>query len=130
MKAVDTNVLLRILIDDPTNMKQCLIARRFVAELDKIHVSQITQIELLWVLETQYSFKKSDIISLLEMMLTNDVLALQSRKVFSCALQLYHESTADFSDCLILADAIAEHVIPLITFDKKLAKLNHTIIPV
>lgn len=129
MKAIDTNVLLRILVDDPSNQKQCLIARQTVANLQKVYVSQVSQMELGWILKRDYSFTKNDIIALFESLLINSAFELQNRTVFAQAIKYYHDSTADFSDCIILAEAIEANAIPLITFDKKLAKLNHTIIP-
>jgi predicted nucleic-acid-binding protein len=129
MKSIDTNVLMRILVDDPSNQKQCLIARQTVANLEKVYVSQVSQMELGWILKRDYSFAKNEIIALFEMLLMNSALELQNRNAFTKAIKFYRESTADFSDCIILAEAVEANAIPLITFDKKLAKLNHTIIP-
>ena len=128
MKTLDTNVLLRVLIDDPSNKNQCLIARKMVENSSKVYISQVSQVEVVWLLK-KYPFAKNEILFLLESLLINSVFELQNRAIFTKAVKFYRESTADFADCIILAEAIEASATPLITFDRKLAKLNHTIIP-
>ena len=48
MQAVDTNVLLRALITDPSAPEQCARATAWVAAQAAIFVSQIVQAELAW----------------------------------------------------------------------------------
>ena len=49
---------------------------------------------------------------------------LEGAPVVQAALAEYRTSSADFSDCLILAAARAVNELPLATFDAKLARLE------
>ncbi|MFA7061261.1 MAG: PIN domain-containing protein [Pedobacter sp.] len=54
MIAVDTNVLIRILVDDPGAVPQMQAARALLANDEALHVPQIVQVETVWVLESTY----------------------------------------------------------------------------
>lgn len=122
MLAVDTNVLVRILIDDPDAPAQCAAARRLAAEGGTIYVAQIVQVETVWVLEGPYRFSKSAIVGALNALANNAAFVLQQREAFAAALHEFNTAAADFADCLILAEARAGKV-ELATFDKKLGRL-------
>lgn len=120
--AVDTNVLVRVLVDDPGAPKQCAGARQLVGDSEAIYISQIVQVETIWVLESAYRLDRQAVTSVLTELARNEAFVLQRREVFVEALRQMSLGTADFSDCLILAEARAENV-ELATFDKKLGKL-------
>ena len=58
MIAVDTNILVRLLIDDPSSLEQMDMAKALLRKARQVFVPQIVQIELVWVLESAYSFDK------------------------------------------------------------------------
>lgn len=128
MQAVDTNVLLRILVDDPDNQKQCLSARQWAENVERVYISQVVQVELVWVLKGCYELAREKIIFLLEAIKKNGAFELQRLDSFTKAIHYYQTYTADFADCIILAEAEKAVTHPLATFDKKLAKLPHTTI--
>ena len=123
MLAVDTNVLVRILIDDPDAPKQCTAARQLAADSGTIYIPQIVQVETIWVLESAYRFSREAVSTVLNAVAGNEAYVVQRRNVFTEALRQFGASAADFSDCLILAEAGAEKT-QLATFDKKLSKLS------
>ena len=55
MIAVDTNVLIRILVDDSDAALQMQSARALLATSDFLYVPQIVQVEIVWVLESAYN---------------------------------------------------------------------------
>lgn len=122
MLAVDTNVLVRILIDDPDAPAQCAAARRLATESGTIFVAQIVQVETVWVLTSAYRFGKSAIADALNALACNEAFVLQQRDAFVAALHEFVAGSADFADCLILAEARAGNA-ELATFDKKLGRL-------
>ncbi len=122
MLAVDTNVLVRVLVDDPGAQKQCAAARQLVGDSTAIYISQIVQVETIWVLESAYRFDREAVTSALTGLARNEAFVLQRREVFVEALHEMSISAVDFSDCLILTEARAEKA-DLATFDKKLGKL-------
>lgn len=125
MLAVDTNVLVRILVDDPTASEQCRAAREAVSEAGQIYISQIVQIETVWVLASAYGLSKATLQNALGTIAKHPAFLLQRPEVFQAAFQHYLAGHADFADCMILAEsASAGH--ELATFDRKLGKLPGT----
>ena len=124
--AVDTNVLVRLLVDDPGAPRQCAAARKVAAKAGSIYVPQVVQIETVWVLERTYDVSKPAIVRTLSQIVENTAFVLQRPEVFREALQEYRDGRADFSDCVILAESRAEAV-KLATFDRKLGRHEGTI---
>ena len=125
--AVDTNVFVRILVDDPGAPKQCAAARKLAAKSGSIYVPQVVQIEAVWVLERTYDVSKPVIIRTLGQIAENTAFVLQRSKVFLQALDEYRTGRADFSDCVILAECRTEGV-NLATFDRKLGKHEGSVV--
>ena len=128
MRAVDTNVLVRLITRD--DEAQTLAAERFVAQGAWISVLVLAEATL--VLATVYSLKRKQIALTVEMLLAHEQLVLQDANVVSTALGDFRRtSTVGFSDCLVLAMAMARAVghTPLGTFDRKISRLEGAIPP-
>ncbi len=123
--AVDTNVLVRVLVDDPTAPGQCRTARLAVSEAGQVYVSQVVQIETVWVLSSAYGLDKDAIQESLATIASHPAFSLQRLDVFHAALQHFQSSQADFADCVILAESGSAGY-ELATFDRKLGKLSGT----
>jgi predicted nucleic-acid-binding protein len=121
MRAVDTNVLVRLLTrDDET---QTAAAEAFVAQ--GAWVSTIVLTEAMWVLRYVYSRSAIDIAKAIEMLLDHQTLTVQSAETVQRALAaLRSKPSIDFSDCLILQLARDAGHLPLGTFDRNLSKLE------
>lgn len=124
MKTADTNILLRILIDDGTDKRQLERVRELALNFGQLYIPQIVQVELVWILKK--TFTKEQILFILETLLKNSAYELEKRNIFIAALSYYQASNVGFSDCLILATAEEKEAVPLITLDKKLGKLANT----
>ena len=123
MIAIDTNVLVRALIDDPSAPEQSELARNLVAEAGGAWVSQVVLVETVWVLESAYRFDRADILSALETLGSFPGIELEAYERVDRALLLYSDGHTDFADCLILAGALERRLI-LHTFDRKLGRLH------
>lgn len=121
MLAVDTNVLVRLLVDDPHAPGQCEAARAIASKAGALYVPQVVQIETVWVLERAYGFSKARIVSQLQQIVDNAALVVQRPDVFRLALLEYRAGSADFSDFVILVESRIEGV-ELATFDRKLGR--------
>jgi len=121
--AVDTNVLVRLLIDDPGAAKQCAAARKLASSAGKVSICQVVQIETVWVLESVYGFRRAEIADALDAMQNNQSFVLQAADAFRAALDAYRTGNADFADYVILMQAREENA-ELVTFDRKLGKLD------
>ncbi len=123
MRAVDTNVLLRLLVRD--DRRQAAAAEAFVA--DGAWVSQLVLAEAMWVLSAVYERNAAQLIAALEMLLAHRQLVLQDADTVAAALAHFKRRPAlGFSDCLILEVARKAGHLPLGSFDKNLAALPQT----
>ena len=121
MIAIDTNVLVRVLVEDTGQPEQTQTARDLVKNTEKVYVTQIVQVEFTWVLAKVYKVGKANLIAALEHLLENPSFILQNADIFSEALALFKQEQADFSDYLILTES--QHMkAALYSFDKRLGK--------
>ncbi len=120
MRAVDTNVLVRLVTRDDAT--QVAAARAFVA--GGAWVSHLVLAEATWVLAANYGFGAPEIGAAVEMFLNHETVAIQDPDVVAAALALFRkESSPGFADCLVLETARKAGHLPLGTFDRKLSRL-------
>jgi predicted nucleic-acid-binding protein len=121
MRAVDTDVLVRILTrDDP---RQVRAADDFVAA--GAWVSLLALAEAIWVLTTVYERDAGEIGGSVAQLLDHTDLILQDREVVAAALDVFRSRPAlGFTDCLLLEIARKAGHLPLGTFDRNLGKLE------
>jgi predicted nucleic acid-binding protein len=121
MRAVDTNVLVRLITRD--DARQAASADRWV-EIGA-WVSILALAETTWVLSAVYERGPAEIASAVEMLLNHKELTLQDSDVVAAALKRFRERPAlGFSDCLLLQLARKAGHLPLGTFDRELSKLD------
>jgi predicted nucleic-acid-binding protein len=120
MRAVDTNVLVRLVTRD--DAKQAERADDFV--VNGAWVSHLVLAETTWVLASVYELDAGAIATAIEMLLSHDALSIAEPDVVRAALEHFRSKPAlGFSDCLILEVARAAGHTPLGTFDRNLGKL-------
>jgi predicted nucleic-acid-binding protein len=121
MRAVDTNLLVRLLVrDDPA---QVLLAETFVA--GGAWVSHLVLAETVWVLDAVHERTQAQVAAAIELLLNHEHFALQDPEVVAQALAQFRTRPAiGFSDCMVLEIARKAGHLPLGTFDRALAKLE------
>jgi predicted nucleic-acid-binding protein len=123
MRAVDTNVLLRLLTSD--DARQTAIAEDFVR--DGVWVPFLVLAETFWALSSIFGLTPREQLSVIEMLLDHKKLTLEGAEVVASALEVFRENPSlGLSDCLILESARKAGHLPLGTFDRGLAKLEDT----
>jgi predicted nucleic-acid-binding protein len=123
MRAVDTNVLVRLMTRD--DAEQVAVAEVFIAP--GAWVSHLVLAEALWVLASVYDLGPSAIVTAVEMLLNHRDLSLQDADVVAAALTHFRKRPKlGFSDCLMLEVARKAGHTPLGTFDRELSKLDGT----
>ncbi|MGH8683540.1 MAG: PIN domain-containing protein [Burkholderiales bacterium] len=121
MRAVDTNVLVRLVTRD--DAKQVAAAEAFVAK--GAWVPQLALAETTWVLSAVYDQEHAAIATAIEMLLNHQDLTLEASEVVATALETFRKRPAlGFSDCLMLEVARKAGHLPLGTFDHNLGKLE------
>ncbi len=121
MIAVDTNVLVRALVDDPEQPAQVKSSRALIKKAEEVFISQIVQVETVWVLETVYNLKRDDILMVIDTLALNSAYIIEHEHFFIEATAMFRSNKADFADYLILA-AAQNQKITLATFDKRLSR--------
>jgi predicted nucleic-acid-binding protein len=121
MRAVDTNVLVRLVTRD--DAKQVAAAEAFISP--GAWVSHIVLVETMWVLASVYNLGPAAIATAIEMLLNHRDLSLQDADVVAAALVHFRKRPKlGVSDCLVLEVARKAGHIPLGTFDRELSKLE------
>ena len=121
MRAVDTNVLVRLVTRDEA--RQVAAAEAFVEK--GAWVPQLAFAEATWVLSAAYDLNAAAIATAIEMLLNHKDLTLEESEVVSNALEAFRKRPAlGFSDCLMLEVARKAGHLPLGTFDRTHGKLE------
>jgi predicted nucleic-acid-binding protein len=121
MRAVDTNLLVRLLVRD--DEAQLSAAEVFVE--NGAWVSHLVLAETLWVLEAVYQRTPSQIANAIDLLLDHKDLTLQDTDVIALAQAHFRaRPSIGFSDCLVLEIARKARHLPLGTFDRRLGKLD------
>jgi predicted nucleic-acid-binding protein len=119
MRAADTNVIVRLIIQD--DAKQYAKAKR----LGELWVSHVVLQETIWVLSSVYAFDCDKIGLTVSMLLAHEHVVLEDAVAVQAALEQFQEKPGlGFSDCLVLEVARAKGHLPLVTFDRNLGKLD------
>ena len=120
MRAVDTNVLVRLITrDDP---RQVASAEVFVKP--GAWVSILALAEATWVLASVYERSAAELAAAIEVLLNYNELVFQDSDVVAAALELFRSRPSlSFSDCLMLHVARKAGHLPLGTFDRNLGRV-------
>jgi len=126
MAAIDTNVLVRVLVLD--DRVQHLAALRLIeaaaAAGETVFVPVSVLLESEWVLRSRYRFTKPQVLDALSQLYSVAALSFDAEQAVGVALHLYGNGKADFADCLHVALACEAGRQPLWTFDKKAADMD------
>jgi predicted nucleic-acid-binding protein len=121
MRAVDTNVLVRLVAHDDD--RQLRSAERFIEQ--GAWVPLLALAEAVWVLESVYRRTPVRIAAAVEVLLEHERLTIQDAEVVRAALDAFRSRPAvGFSDCVMLESARKAGHLPLGTFDGRLGRLD------
>ena len=121
MRAVDTNVLVRLITRD--DARQVAAAEAFVA--NGAWVPHLAIAETSWVLASVYERGAEAIATAVEMLLSHEQLTVQDSETVAAALaQFRQQPRLGFSDCLMVEVARKAGHVPLGTFDRVLATID------
>ena len=125
MIAVDTNVLVRYLLNDDT--EQAEAARTLLEGLTREvpgFVCREVTVEFVWVLERAYRFPRAEIADVLVELVATECLVFEAGDDVMRAALRYRQGGPGFSDLMILAAADRAGAGSLYTFDKGLARVD------
>ncbi len=122
MIGIDTNVLIRLLVEDPEALDQNRAARALASRAQQVFVPLLVVVESVWVLETAYGLSRERVDNVLTLLGNNNACVIQDRDLFDQALAHYR-SGIDFADGVILEVNRARDL-TLYTFDRRFARLE------
>jgi len=119
MRAIDTNVLVRLLLrDDPAQVQA---ADRWVVVGAWVPVLAVA--EAAWVLTSVYARSPAELSESVRMLLDHEHITLQDRDVIEAALVTYRgKPSVSFTDAILLELARRSGNLPLGTFDRSLGR--------
>lgn len=122
MIALDTNVLVRFLVeDDPLQTEQArVLLQQGIAEGATFYVPDIVLCEIVWVLSTSYRVPRQEIVDHLRRLLHASHLTFSSSERLARVLDAYASGKGDFADYLIREEARGAGYDAVATFDKAL----------
>ncbi len=125
MPGLDTNILVRWLVDDDSDQSEQVQAlfEAARARANPLFVPATVVLELEWVLRSRYRFEKTQVVNAFTAMLETAELEFQTEAAVERALHMYREGAAEFADCLHAGLCAAAGRAPLLTFDAKAARL-------
>jgi len=120
MRAIDTNVLVRLLARD--DARQVATAARWVE--GGVWVSLLALAEAVWVLSAVYECSPVEIASAVETLLNHKDLTLQDSDIVGAALVQFRATGGKFFRLSASRNGAESWTFPLGTFDRDLSKLN------
>jgi predicted nucleic-acid-binding protein len=123
---LDTNVLVRYLVqDDPQQAQQASTMIRTRCTQDRpCFINRIVLCELVWVLETAYTYERGTIANVLERILRTQQFVIEDIDIVWTAWRTFGQSRADFADCLLGHSNRHYGCETTCTFDRDAGRLN------
>ena len=122
MIALDTNVLVRYLVEDDEKQTAAAASaiERAVAAGEELFVPDLVLCETVWVLAASYKVARAAIVATLRDLLRAKHLAFASSDQLTRALDAYARGKGDFADYLIRENARAAGCDEVLTFVRAL----------
>ena|ERR1700753_1786248 len=124
MKGLDTNVLLRFIVDDDPPQAERVAALFEAAEKagERLFISTIVLCELVWALRgPRYRLDRGQLAAVLDRILSVQLFQVQDQTLVRRSLDDFLHGEADFADYLLGRYALAAGCAETLTFDRRLA---------
>jgi predicted nucleic-acid-binding protein len=124
VKAIDTNVLVRFLVNDDRAQAEQVRQLFATAEQQReaFFVPLLVLLETIWVLESTYQIQRADLIETLGELLLMPVLQFEQREAVQAMLAVAADTNLDLPDALIAQSALHLGCDNVLTFDQKAAR--------
>jgi predicted nucleic-acid-binding protein len=125
VQAIDTNVIVRLLVhDDKEQGRRAEAIFRQALDAGGVWLAQIVFVEVAWVLRSAYKFDRNTISSVLRSLLETEGVTVEEAPLVLSGLTAFETGEADFADYVILERARHAQALPLWTFDGRLAQAD------
>ena len=126
MKALDTNILIRFLVQDDVNQANKVIQLFTQAEQNKesLFVPLLVVLEVIWVLQSAYGVSRPDIVLAISNLLQMQVFEFENQSTLREFVISANKYPYDLSDILISHSALSASCETTLTFDKKASRFK------
>ena len=126
MIGIDTNILIRYLTQD--DKEQATLAEKIInkhiSKSQSIFINNIVMCELVWVLARGYKYKKEQIVSVVQQILSTVEFSFEKQNILWETLEEYEQKNLDFSDALIARLNQTYSCETTFTFDESASKCS------
>lgn len=126
MKALDTNILVRFLVQD--DKKQASTVLQLFSEAEQmnqpLYVPLLVILEVIWVLQSAYSVSRQDIIMAISNLLQMPLFEFENQSTLRHFIISANKYSYDLSDILISQAAFIANCETTLTFDKKASQFE------
>ena len=125
MIGLDTNVVLRLLLNDDLKQRQRAVKAIQQAKVLSVRVTITLAVvlEMEWVLRSVAKMTKPQVLSVFDLLLESYDIEIDNEKALEQALHIYANAAADFAECLFLAQYQRMGCQTMLTFDAKAARM-------
>ena len=125
MIGLDTNVVLRLLLnDDPIQRQRAVKTIRQAKGLAvKVTITLAVVLEMEWVLRSVAKMTKAQVLGVFDLLLESYDIEIDNEKVLEQSLHIYANAACDFAECLFLAQYQRMGCQTMLTFDTKAARM-------
>jgi len=123
MIGIDTNVLVRVFVDDSS--AQTKLALRFLNTLSEHKpgfVGLVVLVELAWVLKRSYGFSQDAVMVAFDTLLDSANIEIERSDIAQSAVEVARDTGTDIADNLIAMVAMEAGASKVVTFDRNAAK--------
>jgi len=126
VKALDTNILVRFLIQDDVNQANKVIQLFTKAEQNNetLYIPLLVVLEVIWVLQSAYSVSRQDIVLAISNLLQMQVFEFENQGTLRDFIISANKNSSDLSDLLISQSAFSVSCETTLTFDKKTSRFE------
>ena len=126
MKALDTNILVRFLVQD--DKKQASTVLQLFSEAEQmnqpLYVPLLVILEVIWVLQSAYSVSRQDIVMAISNLLQIPLFEFENQSTLRHFIISANKYSYDLSDILISQAAFVANCETTLTFDKKASQFE------
>ncbi len=124
MKALDTNVIIRFLVNDDRKQGAAVQGLFMKAESEgqAFFISSVVLLEILYVLDSVYEYPKADILNALESMIAMPVLVFENTSTLQELISTVKKTSVEMEDLYIGLLSKTAGCEATLTFDKKAAR--------
>ena len=121
MKALDTNVLVRFLVQDDRRQAEIVyrVFREAEESKDTLFVPLLVVLEVFWMLESVYEIPRVDILDAIHELILMPILEFEAQPAILNAISQARKTRMDLSDLLIAHSARSSGCESVLTFDKR-----------